>query len=76
MAANNHFSGTQGGEIISDRPIGHLLVNVTGNTVRLSFDDIVNFIELPIGFHSFPIGPANSISIAGLGTWEIVAVQA
>ena len=75
MASNLHFGGTAGQGIFFDRAIGHLLVNVTTATITLSFDQGANAITLPIGFHSFPVGTINQITIGGAGVWELVAIQ-
>jgi hypothetical protein len=77
MPANIVTSGDGDGTITYDKPIGHLSVFVaSGVTFELSLDKGVNYITLPAGFNSFPIGAITEVRVVADGEWQILAVQA
>ena len=74
MAANVFHGGSTGSaELIFDRAVDHLNINVTA-TVSLSLDG-VDFIDLPAGFHSFKIGQTKKLYVTATGDWQLLAVQ-
>jgi len=78
MAANTFASGTtSGAEVKFDRPVNHLNINVeTGVTLSFSLDSGANYMTLPAGFHSIPVGAVSKVIIAADGAWQLIGVQA
>lgn len=76
MASNLTYTGTNSAAINFGRAVGHILFTAdTGATLSLSFDNGTTSINIPVGFHSFPVGLITSIDIIGAGTWQLVAIQ-
>ena len=79
MASNYHYSsGAVSNEIIEfPRTICHLNIFVgSGVTFELSLDSGVNFIEIPPGFVSMPVGPVSNVMITSSGMFQLIGVQA
>lgn len=77
MAANIHIGGITDDSIIFNKPVNYLNIFVdSGVTFSLSLDKGTNYIEIPVGFHSFMIGSVLDIKIMANGNWSILAVQA
>lgn len=77
MAANIFAGGTTDGTIEFDRAVAHLNVFVaSGVTFSISLDSGANYLSLPAGFHSFPIGPVFEARVQSTGAWQLIAVQA
>ena len=76
MASNNFASGTGGAVVKFDKAIDHVNVYVaTGVTFAISLDKGTNFLKLPVGFHSFKVGPLKELHIQASGEWQLVGVQ-
>ena len=79
MASNHHFnSGAVTDKVIGfPRAVNHLNIFVeTGITFEISFDGGVNFLEVPPGFTSMPVGPIGSVIVTSDGAFQLVGVQA
>ena len=77
MAANVFVGGIQDETLVFDRAIGHLNVFVAvAVTFALSLDKGENYLRLPEGFHSFPIGPVYEVWVKADGEWSMIAIQA
>lgn len=76
MTANVFYNGVAEDVLEFDRPINYLNISVeTGVTFSFSLDS-VNYIPLPVGFHSFYIGPVSTLYISSNGAWHLMGVQA
>ena len=77
MASNTFANGSADGTVTFDRPIDHLNINVsTGTTFSFSIDKGLNFMTLPAGFHSIPLGSVSEVRIQSDGEWQLIGVQA
>ena len=77
MAANIFANGSIDDTVEFDRAVGHLNITVaTGVTFAFSLDNGTNFMSLPAGFHSFPIGAVYEVRVQANGEWEMIAIQA
>jgi hypothetical protein len=76
MAANIFKSGSSNAEVIFDRAVDYINLNVeTSVTFAFSPDDI-GYIKVPSGFYSFRIGATKKIYIQANGNWTLLAIQA
>ena len=78
MASNYHI--TESGAVDSgytfDKAVGHLNVTVqTGVVFTVSLDGGENYLTLPVGFSSMPVGPIKTIQITSDGAFSLVGVQ-
>ena len=77
MASNIHYDGYGSDAIEFDRPVNHLNLYVgTGTTFSFSLDERNNYVTVPAGFYSIPIGATLRIDISSTGAWALVAIQA
>ena len=76
MAAN-YFSGGSGDSVVVfSKPVNLLNIFVASG-VTFSFSlDTVNYITVPAGFFSIPIGPVFEVRVQSSGVWQILARQA
>jgi len=76
MASNLQFVGDTDDTINTDKPIGHILLHVsTGTTFSLSLDKGQTYMEIPAGFHNFPIGLTTDLRIRADGEWQLTTIQ-
>ncbi len=76
MASNYFASGTADQTVEFERPVGHLNIFVDSG-VTFSFSlDTVNYMELPAGFHSFPVGRVSEVRVSASGAWQLIGIQA
>jgi hypothetical protein len=74
--ASNYFTGGSGDSItIFQKPVNLLNIFVTSG-VTFSFSvDTINYITVPAGFYSVPIGPVLEVRVQATGVWQILARQ-
>jgi hypothetical protein len=77
MPANIHYDGYGSDAIGFDRPVNHLNLYVAAGTdFSFSLDEGNNYVTVPAGFYSIPIGATLRIDISSTGAWSLVAIQA
>jgi hypothetical protein len=76
MPANVFANGSADDTVVFDKPIGHLNVSVSSGTTFAISVDRENYLSLPEGFHSFPVGAITEVRIQSDGDWQLIAVQA
>ena len=75
MAANIFKSGIDNAELLFDRAVDYINLNV-GTSVTFSFSpDDIEYVTVPSGFYSFRIGATKKIYVQADGAWQIIAVQ-
>ena len=78
MASNHHISA---GAVTDQtygfpKAIGYLNVFVdSGVSFTISFDGGENFLTVPPGFTTMPVGPVKSVVITSDGAFSLVGVQ-
>lgn len=79
MASNHHHASTVG---VTDKiytfpkVVGNLNVFVdSGVSFTISFDGGENFLTVPPGFTTMPVGPVKSVVITSDGAFSLVGVQ-
>ena len=76
MAANIHYDGYGSDAIAFDRPVNLLNLYVgVATTFSFSLDEGYNFVTVPSGFYSIPIGPTLTLHVSSTGAWSFVARQ-
>jgi len=76
MAANYFSSGTTDKTITFNKAVSYLNIFV-GSGVTFSFSlDTINYMTLPAGFHSFPVGLIKEVRVTSSGAWQLIGVQA
>ena len=76
MASNYFASGTADKTVTFGKAVNHLNIFVaTGVTFSFSLDTI-NYMTLPAGFSSFPVGLVKEVRVSSSGSWQLIAVQA
>ena len=75
--ANNYFaSGSADYTVGFERPVGYLNVFVSASTTFSISVDGSNYMTLPSGFHTFPVGLLYTVYVQANGAWQIIGVAA
>lgn len=76
MAANYFSSGSADKTITFQKAVSHLNIFVaTGVTFSFSLDTI-NYMTVPAGFYTFPVGLVKEVRVTSTGAWQLIGVQA
>ena len=73
--SSTYFSGGSGDSVITfTKPVKHLNIFVaTGQTFSFSLD-AVNYVSIPPGFYTFPVGLVKEVRVIASGAWQLIGV--